>query len=83
MSLLLEALACIAGVALVVLAITSALRVLVVPRSSRDRVARTVFGSMRRLFEFWAMRYSTYAETDRLSTTGLLPPVAALSMAFV
>ena len=24
-----------------------------------------------------------YAETDRLSTTGLLPPVAALSMAFV
>ncbi|TMF06353.1 MAG: hypothetical protein E6I38_10470 [Chloroflexi bacterium] len=66
MSPLLEALACIAGVALVVLAITSALRVLVVPRSSRDRVARTVFGSIRRLFEFSAMRYSTYAETDRL-----------------
>src|SRR5438874_5876672 len=66
MSLLLEAVACIAGVALVVLAIVSALRVLVVPRSSRDRVARLVFAMIRRLYEVRAMSFSTYEQTDRL-----------------
>ena len=66
MNPLLEVVACIAGVALVVLAIVSALRVLVVPRSSRDRVARLVFAMIRRLYEVRAMSFSTYEQTDRL-----------------
>jgi hypothetical protein len=76
MNLLLEAAACLAGVALVIVAIMSALRVLVVPRSSRDRVARTLFFLLRRLFDLWTMRMSTYTQVDRLmawfAPTGLL-----------
>lgn len=75
-NLLLETSACIAGLALVVVAIMSALRVLVVPRSSRDRVARMLFFVLRRLFDLWALRLSTYARIDRLmawfAPTGLL-----------
>ena len=66
MNPLLEVIVCAAGIALVVLAIMSALRVLVVPRSSRDRVARTVFAAIRRLFDLWALRFSSYEQTDRL-----------------
>ena len=80
MNLLLEAVACVAGLVLVALAILSAMRTLVVPRSSRDRVARTVFLAVRRVFDFWALRLSTYAQTDRLmawySPSGLLVLVA-------
>ena len=76
MNLLLEVVACLAGVALVIVAIMSALRVLVVPRSSRDRVARTLFFVLRRLFDLWTMRMSTYTQVDRLmawfAPTGLL-----------
>ncbi len=71
-----EAVACLAGLALVALAILSAMRTLVVPRSSRDRVARIVFLVVRKLFNLWALRLSSYAQTDRLmawySPSGLL-----------
>lgn len=73
---LLEAAACLAGIALVVAAMMSAMRVLVVPRSSRDRIARSVFFVLRRLFDFWTLRSSSYAQIDRLmawfAPTGLL-----------
>jgi len=76
MSLLLEAVAGLAGLVLVALAILSAMRTLVVPRSSRDQVARIVFLVIRRVFDLWAMRLSSYAQTDRLmawySPSGLL-----------
>ena len=76
MNLFLEGVACLAGVALVIVAIMSALRVLVVPRSSRDRVARTLFFLLRRLFDLWTLRMSTYRQVDRFmawfSPTGLL-----------
>lgn len=68
MNLLLETAACLAGLVLVVLAIMSAMRTLVVPRSARDRVGRIVAVGVRRLFDLWAMRLSTYAQTDRLMT---------------
>src|SRR5206468_1546579 len=72
----LEAAACLAGIALVVAAMMSAMRVLVVPRSSRDRIARSVFFVLRRLFDFWTLRSSSYAQIDRLmawfAPTGLL-----------
>ena len=75
-NLLLEAVACLAGVALVITAIMSAMRVLVVPRSSRDRIARTLFFVIRRLFDLWTLRMSTYTQVDRLmawfAPTGLL-----------
>ncbi len=66
MSVLLEVAACLAGLALIVLAILSAMRTLVVPRSARDRVARLVFRSSRRLFDFWTWRFSSYPRTDSL-----------------
>ena len=63
---LLEVLACLAGVLLVIAAIMSAMRVLVVPRSSRDRVARVLFFFLRRIFDLWALRLESYARVDRL-----------------
>jgi hypothetical protein len=66
MNLLLESVACLAGVVFVVLAILSAMRTLVVPRSSRDRVARLVFLANRKIFDFWAWRSSSYKNTDML-----------------
>jgi hypothetical protein len=76
MNTLLEAIACVAGVALVITAIMSVMRVLVVPRSTRDRVARSVFFVVRRLFDLRTLRLSSYAQVDRLmawfAPTGLL-----------
>ena len=62
--------------ALVVTAIMSAMRVLVVPRSSRDRIARSLFFVIRRIFDLWTLRMSTYTQVDRFmawfAPTGLL-----------
>jgi len=65
-SLLLNIVACLLGVGLAALAVLSAMRTLVVPRSSRDRVARTVGLVVRRLFDLWTLRLSSYGQTDRL-----------------
>jgi len=65
-SLLLDTVACLLGVVLVVLAMLSAMRTLVVPRSSRDRVARLVFLANRKIFDFWALKSSSYTYIDRL-----------------
>jgi len=81
MNLLLEVVACVLGLGLVVLAILSAMRTLVVPRSLRDRVARMVGAGVRRLFDFWALRLSSYAQTDRLMAW--YAPSALLVLVFV
>jgi hypothetical protein len=66
---------------LVVLAIMSAMRVLVVPRSSRDRVARALFLAVRKLFDLWALRLENYKDVDRLMAW--YAPVALLLLVIV
>jgi hypothetical protein len=64
------------GVALVSLAVTSALRTFVLPRSSRDPITRRVFLSLRRLLELRLRRTKDYLARDRVmalyAPTGLL-----------
>ena len=67
--------------ALIVIAFMSAMRVLVVPRSSRDRVARIVFLAVRRALTFWVWRSASYYRADRLMAW--YAPSALLALVFV
>ena len=55
-----------AGLALVLLAVISALRTFVLPRSSRDPITRRVFLSLRRLLEIRLHRTKDYVARDRV-----------------
>lgn len=74
--LLLRLTALVAGAALVALAVTSALRTFVLPRSSRDPITRRVFLSLRRVLELRLRRSQDYLSRDRVmalyAPTGLL-----------
>jgi hypothetical protein len=64
--ILLRLAAFIAGVLLVALAIISALRTFVLPRSSRDPITRRVFLSLRRLLQLRLRRTQHYPTRDRV-----------------
>jgi hypothetical protein len=69
------------GAALVARTVFSAVQTFVLPRSARDRISRIVFVAMRRLFDFWTARVSSYEERDRIMafyapvSLLVLPPV--------
>jgi hypothetical protein len=76
------------GVVLILTALLSALRTLVLPRSAPSTVVRIVFVSLRRLFEWRTPASRPYAERDRLlayfAPVGLLClPVVWVSMVAV
>jgi hypothetical protein len=74
----LRLLALLAGVALVGLALRSALHTFVLPRSANDAVTRAVFVSVRLLFELANRRARTYAERDRVMA--LYAPTSLLAL---
>jgi hypothetical protein len=63
---LVEALAIAFGTALVLRANLSAIRTFVLPRAANDLIARIVFRSVRRVFDFFASARLPYAMRDRL-----------------
>ncbi len=86
--ILLRLLTFLLGLAVVVLTLRSAIRVLVVPRNESDRIARTVFLALRRIFDLRVRRALTYAERDRVMVLYaplglLLLPVAWLFLVLV
>jgi hypothetical protein len=54
----------LAGFAVVVATLYSALQTVVLPRAASDFLSRSVFRTMRRIFRVWADRARTYEEAD-------------------
>jgi hypothetical protein len=79
--ILLRLAAFVAGVLLVSLAVISALRTFVLPRSSRDPITRRVFLSLRRLLELRLRRTQHYPTRDR--TMALYAPTGLLLLPLV
>jgi hypothetical protein len=69
------------GVLLVVRALLSAIRTFVVPRPTNDLIARTVFISLRRVFDIVISRLGTYERRDRLMS--YFGPVALVTLPVV
>jgi hypothetical protein len=69
------------GLFFVASAIRSAVRILVLPRSAQDKIGRTVFRSMRLLFNLRASKVTTYEERD--SIMALYAPVSLLLLPVV
>ena len=68
----------VAGLAMVLMTVMSAIRTLVLPRSARDRLTRMVFVSMRRLFYLRVRRISCYTKRDHIMA--LYAPFALLTL---
>ena len=68
----------LAGASLVVWALSSAVRTLVLPRSAPDALVRTVFKSMRSLFRLRLRTADDYAEVDRVMA--FYAPVSLLAL---
>ncbi len=77
----LSILAFLAGLAIVLGTLYSAVRVFVVPRSENDKLARVVFLTMRRLFDTLMAPSRSYTRRDRIMA--FYAPVALLVMAAV
>ncbi|MBI5352616.1 MAG: hypothetical protein HZB50_08285 [Chloroflexi bacterium] len=56
----------IIGLALVIMTIFSALSTFVLPRAARSQLNRVIFGSMRRMFEFFLRFTRTYEQRDAI-----------------
>src|SRR6476620_3359928 len=69
------------GLIVVASAIRSSVRVLVLPRSAQDQIARVVFRSSRWLFNLRASKVTTYEERD--SIMALYAPVSLLLLPVV
>ena len=69
------------GLWVVASAIRSAVRILVLPRSARDRIGQTVFRLSRKVFNLRASKVTTYAERD--SIMALYAPVSLLLLPVV
>lgn len=78
MEVVLRVMAFVAGAALVVLALSSATRTFVLPRSARDRIATMVFLSVRFFFHLRLRGARTYEERDRIMA--LYAPVGLLTL---
>ncbi|MGH2544131.1 MAG: hypothetical protein ACRDIB_15125, partial [Ardenticatenaceae bacterium] len=66
------------GLLLVTMALRSAVRTFVLPRSAADPLARLLFLVMRRIFDLWTIRANTYLERDR--AMALYAPVSLLML---
>jgi hypothetical protein len=66
------------GVAIVVYAVRSAIRVLVVPRSAYDRIANFTFRTIRHIYNFRLRKARSYHDRDRVMAT--YAPVALMAM---
>lgn len=64
--IVLQILVFILGMALVLFTISSAIRTFVLPRGANDTISRTVFQNIRRLFNLFTRRASTYSQRDRI-----------------
>src|ERR1700738_1939994 len=76
--LLLHVAVFLGGATLVLLSLQSAIRVLVLPRSVRDHLARVVFLGMRSIFNLRTRNARTYEERDDIMA--LYAPVALLTL---
>ena len=76
--ILLQIAAFIAGLALVVWTVISAVETLVLPRSAPDLITRLVFVNVRRLFNLRLKHLKTYRERDRLMA--YFAPIGLLSL---
>ncbi len=56
----------LAGLSLVLASLQSAIRTLIVPRSTADQISSLVFRSMRRVFDIRLKRVKSYEERDRV-----------------
>lgn len=64
--ILLRILSFLLGLYIVFLALRSAIRTYLLPRSARDPVTSVTFRGLRRIFNILVLRMKTYAERDRL-----------------
>jgi hypothetical protein len=78
LDILLRLIVFIVGVLIVVKALGSAIRVLVLPRKANDPLARVVFRTTRRLFDIRAKRARTYEERDEIMA--MYAPVSLLCL---
>ena len=69
------------GAVLVAFTLSAAVRAVVVPRGTPVLLTRIVFVVMRRLFDLWSRRATTYEERDR--AMALYAPLSLLCLAFV
>ena len=76
MELVIRLVAFVAGVAIVVLTLRSAVRTFILPRSAVDEISRAVFLTMRRIYNLFTARATSYAERDR--TMAFYAPVSLL-----
>lgn len=67
-----------AGMALVAVTLTSAVRAFVLPRGAHDPISRAWYRFLRRLFVWRANRFSAYGDVDRV--LGYYAPVAVLTL---
>lgn len=73
-----DALYLLAGVAIVAVALSSAIRTVVLPRAAQDPIARAVFRANYRVFAAVARRRRSFDGRDRV--LALLAPVALLQL---
>ena len=70
-----------AGASLVVYTILSGIRIFVLPRPARVLIFRLVFVNLRRLFDVFALRTSSYEARDR--AMAMYAPIALFFMPIV
>jgi len=78
MDILIKIVAFVAGLGLVVLAVSSAVQTFVLPRAAQDVVVRVVFINLRRLFNLVMRPTRTYAQRD--AVMALYGPVGLLAL---
>lgn len=69
------------GLALVVVALFSAVKTFVLPRSAPDPVVRVVFRGLRRVFEVFTRQARTYAQRDAIMA--FFAPIGLLALAAI
>lgn len=79
--MLVRILVLLAGAAIVAISLASAIRALVLPRGSPDRLGRIVFLTMRQIFGLITLRARTYHDRDRVMA--LYAPVSLLVLLVV
>jgi len=78
MDILLKIVAFVAGLGLVVLAVSSAVQSFVLPRAAQDVIVSAVFRTLRRIFNLAMRPASTYEQRDQIMA--LFGPVGLLSL---
>ena len=78
MDILIKIVAFVAGVGLVVMAVSSAVQTFVLPRGASDVIVRVVFLNLRRIFNLAMRPARTYEQRDRIMA--LFGPIGLLSL---